>query len=222
MSLPSIDGVDERILLQRVHRGLDEEAHEAELHAVLLLEPVLVALAQFDDRLHVHFVEGGEDRGGRLRLHQPLGDALRAAATSAPVARAVRRGRGAASAARPRQRRLAAGAAAAAAAAARRAWRAPRRRRSRRPWCTRPPWPVPATEPAVDAVFGHHLGRRRHRGARLLPAAAAAAAGAAAAGVAAAAAAGAASAAAGAACAAGLGVDPGDHLVRRRRWRRRA
>ena len=31
-------GVDRRDLLQRLDAGLDEEAHEAELHAVLLLE----------------------------------------------------------------------------------------------------------------------------------------------------------------------------------------
>ena len=37
-------GVDDRIFLQRMHRRLDEERHEAELHAVLLLEAVLVRL----------------------------------------------------------------------------------------------------------------------------------------------------------------------------------
>ena len=68
--------VDRRKLLQRVHRRLDEEAHEAELDAVLLLEALLVAVAQIDHRLHVDFVERGQDRGGRLRLHEALGDAL--------------------------------------------------------------------------------------------------------------------------------------------------
>ena len=68
--------VDDRIFLERMHRRLDEEAHEAELDAVLLLEALLVAVAQLDHRRHVHFVERGEDRGGRLRLHEPLGDAL--------------------------------------------------------------------------------------------------------------------------------------------------
>ena len=68
--------VDHRELLQRVHRRLDEEAHEAELDAVLLLEALLVPVAQVDHRLHVDFVERGEDRGGRLRLHEALGDAL--------------------------------------------------------------------------------------------------------------------------------------------------
>jgi hypothetical protein len=66
--------VDQRIFLERMHDGLHEEAHEAELDAVLFLEALLVAVAQVDDRLHVHFVERGQDRGRRLRLHEPLGD----------------------------------------------------------------------------------------------------------------------------------------------------
>ena len=57
-------------------RRLDEESHEPQLDAVLLFEAVLVAAAKLDDRRHVHFVERGEDRGGRLRLHQSLGDTL--------------------------------------------------------------------------------------------------------------------------------------------------
>ena len=68
--------VDDRIFLQRRNRGLHEERHEAELHAVLPLEPVLVAAAQLDQRPHVHFIERGQDRRRRLRLHQALGDAL--------------------------------------------------------------------------------------------------------------------------------------------------
>ena len=35
----------------------------------------LIAVAQVDDRLHVHFVEGRENRSRRLRLNEPLGDA---------------------------------------------------------------------------------------------------------------------------------------------------
>ncbi len=68
--------VDDRVLLQSLHRSLDEERHEAELHAVLLLEPVLVPVAQVHHRLHVHFVERRQDRRGRLRLDETLGDAL--------------------------------------------------------------------------------------------------------------------------------------------------
>ena len=43
---------------------------------MLLLEPVLVAVAQFDHRLHVHFIECGENRTLCLRLQQPLSHAL--------------------------------------------------------------------------------------------------------------------------------------------------
>ena len=68
--------VDRGKLLERVHRRLDEEPHEAELDAVLLLEALLVAVAQIDDGLHVDFVERREDRRGRLRLHEALRDAL--------------------------------------------------------------------------------------------------------------------------------------------------
>jgi hypothetical protein len=68
-------GVQHRVLLQRGNRGLDEEGHEAEAHAVLLLELVDVLLAHLHHRTHVHFVEGGQDGIGRLRLHQALGDA---------------------------------------------------------------------------------------------------------------------------------------------------
>jgi hypothetical protein len=67
--------VDQRELAQRVHGGLDEEAHEAELDAELLLEALLVAAAQLDHRLHVDFVERRQDGRRRLRLHPPLGDA---------------------------------------------------------------------------------------------------------------------------------------------------
>ena len=42
---------------------------------MLFLEAVLVAAAQFLHRAEVDFVEGGEQRLGRLRLHQALGDA---------------------------------------------------------------------------------------------------------------------------------------------------
>jgi len=61
--------------LSAMHRRLDEERHEAELHAVLLLEAVLVAVAQLHHRRHVEFVEGGEDGRCLLRLNQAFGDA---------------------------------------------------------------------------------------------------------------------------------------------------
>ena len=75
MSVPSTRGIDDREPLQRLDRGLHEERHEAELHAVLLLELVLVARAQFLHGRQVHLVEGGQQRLRRLRLHQALGDA---------------------------------------------------------------------------------------------------------------------------------------------------
>ena len=62
--------------LERLDRGLHEEAHEAELHAVLLLELLAVLLAQAHHLRHVDLVEGREDRGGVLGLEQALGDAL--------------------------------------------------------------------------------------------------------------------------------------------------
>ena len=68
-------GVQDRELLQRGHGGLDEEAHEAQTHAVRLLELVAVLLAQRHDRRHVHFVERGQDGVFVLRLQQALGDA---------------------------------------------------------------------------------------------------------------------------------------------------
>ena len=69
-------GVDGRDFLQRVGDRLGEEAHEAELHAVLLLEHVLVLGPQLHHRRHVDLVEGGEHRGGVLRFLQPPRDGL--------------------------------------------------------------------------------------------------------------------------------------------------
>ncbi|ENN89592.1 hypothetical protein RHSP_59795 [Rhizobium freirei PRF 81] len=69
-------GVNGRQFLQRVRDGLGEEAHEAELHAMLLLEDVLVAVAQVHHSLHVHLVVGGEHGGGVLCILEALGDRL--------------------------------------------------------------------------------------------------------------------------------------------------
>jgi hypothetical protein len=63
-----------------VHRRLDEEAHEAELDAVLLLKTLLHALAHLHDRGHVDLVKGGQDGVGALRLQQTLGHARAQAA----------------------------------------------------------------------------------------------------------------------------------------------
>ena len=68
--------VDLREALQRAARGLHEEAHEAQAHAVVLLEALLVLGAEAHDLGHVALVERGEHRGRVLRVHQALGDAL--------------------------------------------------------------------------------------------------------------------------------------------------
>ena len=56
--------------------GPDEEAHEAELHAVGLLEGVLVGVPQGHDSAHVDLVEGREHGGGLLGLLEAAGDGL--------------------------------------------------------------------------------------------------------------------------------------------------
>ena len=61
-------GIDRRDFLERMHHGLGEKAHEAQLDAMLLLEQVLVLVAQVHHRLHVHLVEGGQHGGGVLRI----------------------------------------------------------------------------------------------------------------------------------------------------------
>ena len=67
-------GVDRRNLLQCLDAGLHEEAHEAQLHAVLLLEQLLVLVAQRHGRRHVDLVEGRQHGGGVLRILQAARD----------------------------------------------------------------------------------------------------------------------------------------------------
>ncbi|MCY1360146.1 hypothetical protein D9M69_467580 [compost metagenome] len=68
-------GVDAREALQRLGGSLDEEGHEAQANAVvLLLEQVLVLGAQVHDRLHVDFVVGSQHGHGGLGFDQALGD----------------------------------------------------------------------------------------------------------------------------------------------------
>ena len=69
-------GVDGGDFLQRLTAGLHEIAHEAELHAVLLLEEILVFRALRDQRRHVDLVEGREHGGDALRLLEPARDGL--------------------------------------------------------------------------------------------------------------------------------------------------
>ena len=100
MSLPSTEALTDGKLLQRLDAGLGEERHESELHAVLLLERILVARAQFVDGLQVHLVERGQQRLRGLRLHHALGNA-RAQARHRHALLGARRARAARPAARP-------------------------------------------------------------------------------------------------------------------------
>src|ERR1700704_2939319 len=67
----SVDGGD---FLERLHAGLHEESHEAELDAVLLLEQLLVLIAQMHHRAHVDLVEGRKHGSRALRLLEPARD----------------------------------------------------------------------------------------------------------------------------------------------------
>ena len=67
--------VEHRVFFQRMYRGFDKEAHEADLHAVFFFEFFLEALAHFHDWGHVDFVERGQNGVGRLGLQQTLGHA---------------------------------------------------------------------------------------------------------------------------------------------------
>ena len=59
-------GVDHRYFLQRGDASLHKKAHEAEPHAVLLLERVLIGGAQLHDARHIGFIECGELSGNVL------------------------------------------------------------------------------------------------------------------------------------------------------------
>ena len=108
-------GVDLGHFLQRVAAGLGEEGHEAQTHAVLLLEQVLVFAAQGHDRGHVDLVIGRQHGGGVLRVLQAPGDGLAQAGHLDPfLARGILGGDG-----RARQRAGRGGAGAAAAGAQR-------------------------------------------------------------------------------------------------------
>jgi hypothetical protein len=69
-------GIDRRDFFQRMADRLGEEAHEAELHAMLLLKQLLVLFADVHHRAHVHLVVGGQHGGGVLRVFQAAGDGL--------------------------------------------------------------------------------------------------------------------------------------------------
>ena len=69
-------GVDRRNLLEGLGAGLHEEAHEAELGAMLLLEDILVTGAQGHDLGHVDLVEGRQHGGGVLGVLEAARDGL--------------------------------------------------------------------------------------------------------------------------------------------------
>ncbi len=56
------------ISLQRLHHGLHEESHEAQLHAVLFLECLFVLRPQSHDLMQVDLVEGREHDSRILRF----------------------------------------------------------------------------------------------------------------------------------------------------------
>ena len=149
--LPVDLGIDRRNVLQRLDHRLGEEAHEAELRAVLLLEHVLVLAAQVHHRAHVHVVERGQHGGGVLGVLQAARDGLAQlrhlhalfARRHRPERRARAPGRG------PPAR--GAGAPPVAMAA------------SMSPLVTRPSLPEPATLAGLDAAFGGEAGRRPGR-----------------------------------------------------------
>ena len=76
MSWPSISALTAGTSRSAWIAGLHEEAHEAELHAVALLEQVLVLVPELHDGAHVHVVERGEHRRRVLRVLEAPGDGL--------------------------------------------------------------------------------------------------------------------------------------------------
>ena len=73
----AIDGrVHFRVAFQRFNDSLHVEGHKAQTDTVTFFKRVTVLLTQVHDWLHVHFVEGGQHRGGVFRFQQTLGHAL--------------------------------------------------------------------------------------------------------------------------------------------------
>src|SRR5690554_728400 len=74
--IATIDGrVHHREPLQGFRCSFGEERHETKLDAVTFHKAVLVLLAHFHDRRHVHLVEGGQHGRSLLGINQTLGDA---------------------------------------------------------------------------------------------------------------------------------------------------
>ena len=69
-------GVHFRVAFQRFNHRLHVEGHKAQTDTVTFFKRVTVLLTQVHDWLHVHFVEGGQHRGGVFRFQQTLGHTL--------------------------------------------------------------------------------------------------------------------------------------------------
>src|SRR5690606_9634664 len=61
-----------RVAFQRFNNRFHVEGHKAQTDTVTFFERVTVLLTQVHDWLHVHFVEGGQHRGGVFRFQQTL------------------------------------------------------------------------------------------------------------------------------------------------------
>ena len=75
MSLPSTLALSSGYFFSAATAALTKKLMKPILHAVLLFEALLEALAHLHHRRHVDLVEGGQDGVGGLRLQQPLGHA---------------------------------------------------------------------------------------------------------------------------------------------------
>ncbi len=82
-------GVDRRHVAQALDRRLHEERHEAEAHAVALLEVVAEFLPDGQDFRHVDLVEGRQHGGGVLGFLQPLRDAAAETRHAHPLFRPI-------------------------------------------------------------------------------------------------------------------------------------
>ncbi len=69
-------GVHFREAFQGFNNGFHVEGHKAQTDTVTFFKRVTVLLTQVHDWLHVHFVEGGQHRGGVFRFQQTLGHTL--------------------------------------------------------------------------------------------------------------------------------------------------
>ena len=67
-------GIDDGLGLDAGDDGAGDEGHVGELHAVALLEFILLALADLDDAGHIHLEDGVDVRAGLLGLDHALRD----------------------------------------------------------------------------------------------------------------------------------------------------